>query len=155
MAFCLKTVVMLIVVFTFSAASAADGAGGGPRVVDGVAIYLGVMPAEIIQGHPREHEEGRMHGGVPAGRHRDHLVLALFDDDSGERIEDAQVSAGVMELGLRGQWKTLEPMRIAGTITYGNYFDMPDEGTYHIRLRIRRPGSAGVIEAVFTHRHFE
>jgi hypothetical protein len=45
-------------------------------------------------------------------------------------------------------------MAIAGTITYGNYFDMPNKNIYHIKIQIRRPGKSGVIEARFTHRHF-
>ncbi|MDO9067071.1 MAG: hypothetical protein Q7W05_01285, partial [Deltaproteobacteria bacterium] len=30
------------------------------KVVDGVAIYIGVMPAEMVKGHPRTHSEGVM-----------------------------------------------------------------------------------------------
>jgi hypothetical protein len=113
------------------------------------------MPAQIVQGHASEHEESKMHGGVPVGRYRDHLVVALFDNASGRRIENAQVMAAVMELGLGPEWKTLEPMRIAEAVTYGNYFDMPDNGIYHIQVRIRRPGHPQPIEVTFTHRHFE
>lgn len=42
-----------------SAAATASERG----VVDGVAVYLGIVPAEIVRGHPREHPEGEMHGG--------------------------------------------------------------------------------------------
>ena len=94
-------------------------------------------------------------GGVSAARYRDHLVVALFDNATGRRIEDAQVTAAVMAPGLNSQWKTLEPMRVAEAVTYGNYFDMPREGAYHIQLRIRRPGQSQLIEATFSHRHFE
>lgn len=146
-----------LVVMGLVALNAGAAAGDAPetfQVVDGVAIYLGVMPAQLVQGHAGEHEESKMHGGVPAGRYRDHVVVALFDDASGRRIADAQVTAAVMELGLGPKRKTLEPMRIADSVTYGNYFDMPDEGIYHIQVQIRRPGHAQPIEATFTHRHF-
>jgi len=146
---------LVMSLITLNAGAAASDAPETFQVVDGVTIYLGVMPAQIVQGHAREHEESKMHGGVPAGRYRDHLVVALFDNATGRRIEDAQVTAAVMELGLGSQWKTLEPMRIAEAVTYGNYFDMPSGATYHIQVRIRRPGHSQLIEATFTHRHFE
>jgi len=124
------------------------------KVVDGVAIYFGIMPAEMILGHPKEHPERKMHGGVPGGAHQDHLVIALFDNATGKRITNAQVTATVREIGLAGETKKLGPMKIAGTITYGNYFDMPSRDVYRILVKIHRPGVAGVIEAEFTHRHY-
>ncbi len=56
------------------------------QVVDGVAIYLGVMPAQIVQGHPKEHPEVGMHGGAPTRGDRVHVVVALFDNATGGRI---------------------------------------------------------------------
>lgn len=124
------------------------------KVVDGVAIYLGVMPAAIIQGHPAEHVEREMHGGVPSGGHRDHLVVALFNNVTGKRIGDAQVTATVGKIGLSRKTKNLEPMKIADTITFGSYFDLSSRGAYRIRIRINRPGVPGMLEAEFTHRHY-
>lgn len=92
-----------------------------------------------------------MHGGMPAGHSSNHVVIALFDASTGKRIEDAQVTASVNELALGPDWKPLEPMRIADTITYGNYFNMPDAGEYRIHLRIRLPGQEQAIKATFTH----
>jgi hypothetical protein len=34
------------------------------KTVDGLAVYLGVVPAQIVKGHPREHSEQTMHGAV-------------------------------------------------------------------------------------------
>jgi len=124
------------------------------RVVEGVAIYFGVTPAEMVQGHPKGHTEGQMHGGAPARGHRDHVVVALFDGATGKRIENAEVTANVVEIGLAGQWKKLEPMEIAGTITYGNYFDFPSRDAYHLIMRIHIPGRQRPIETRFEHRHF-
>lgn len=129
--------------------AAAASAPENFQVVDGVAIYLGIMPAQLVRGHPK------MHGGVPAAGYEDHVVVALFDNATGRRIEDAQVTAAVMELGLGSPWQTLESMRVAEAVTYGNFFDMPREGVYHVQLRIRRPGHPQLIEATFTHRHFK
>ncbi|HUX64496.1 hypothetical protein [Sulfuricella sp.] len=124
------------------------------KVVDGVAIYIGVLPAEMVKGHPRIHSEGVMHDGIPTGKNRYHLVVALFDDASGKRISGAGVKARVSEFGLPGQEKKLDPMVIAGTVTYGNYFTMPNPGPYRIHLEIghARIHSVGTIEAEFEYR---
>jgi len=72
------------------------------QVAEGVDIYLGVIPAEMILGHPKLHTEAEMHGGVPVGEHRYHVTVALFDAATGKRITGAQVKASVSELGLSG-----------------------------------------------------
>lgn len=134
------------------AAAAADT--DRSRVVHGIAIYLGVLPAEVILGHPRQNTEAEMHGGVPAGQHQQHVVVALFDNATGKRITAARVKANVSEIGLSGVQKKLEPMRIAGTVSYGNYFNMPvTNNPYRIQVRIELPGVADVIEAQFDYRH--
>ena len=145
-----KLLLVTLLVGTLNAAGA-ENAGGNFKVVDGVAIYLGLMPAPVLQGHPGKHTERQMHGGVPKGRNQKHLLVALFDDASGKRIEDAQVSVVVSELVMGRQRKRLEPMEIAGAMTYGNYFNMPGDGKYSIQLHIQRPGGQAAIEATFTH----
>ncbi|HVS27788.1 MAG TPA: hypothetical protein VHE58_10945 [Burkholderiales bacterium] len=122
------------------------------KVVGGMTIYVGIVPAEIVRGYPKEHVEGSMHGGAPSGSGQYHLVVALFDSKTGERVSDAEVRARVEELGLGGEEKRLEPMLIDNTVTYGNFFRMPNTGPYRIVVQVRRPGSSRV-EAVFEHRH--
>lgn len=123
-------------------------AAGYRQVVDGVAVYIGMMPAELVHGHPPGHPESGMHGGVPVGEN--HLTVALFDDKTGERITRAEVSATITGPDSFKAAKKLEPMIIAGSATYGNYFSMPGPGPYRIVLRIRLPGAGRDIEAVFT-----
>lgn len=124
------------------------------KVVHGVSIYLGVFPAEMILGHPKPHTEAAMHGGVPTGEHRYHVTVALFDNATGKRISGAKVSARVHEINLAGAQKKLDPMLIAGTVSYGNYFNMPaTSNPYRIQVRIELPGVADVIEAQFDYQH--
>ena len=126
---------------------------GQYRTADGLAVYLGLMPAAMLKGHPRQHTESAMQGGAPAGRHAGHLTIAVFDAASGARIGDAKVEARVSELGLAGPRRRLEPMAIGDTVTFGNYFDMPGEGPYQIRVWIGRPGRADAVETEFTVEH--
>ncbi len=126
---------------------------GTHKVVNGVSIYLGVLPAEMILGEPNTVAKMKMNGGVPAGRHQFHVVVALFDNATGKRITNAEVKATVREIGLSGVQKKLGPMFIAGTRSYGNYFNMPaTNNPYRILVQIRLPGSTGVIEAEFEYR---
>jgi len=74
-------------------ATAAAGAADYRQVVSGVAIYFGILPAELVRGHPPEHPESGMHGGTPAGEN--HLMVALFNDKTGERIVRAEVTATI------------------------------------------------------------
>lgn len=125
------------------------------KVVDGVSIYVGVTPAGMIQAHhAMDSTEGQMHGGVPRSAHRDHLVVALFDSTTGKRITDARVTATMREVNLAGETKALDPMDIAKTITWGNYFDLRNNNTYLVELKIRRPGDPHIIRAEFWHKHY-
>lgn len=114
------------------------------KVMDGVEIYVGIVPAEMVQGHPKEHPESEMHGGIPAGKYRYHVVVALFDQASGKRITGAEVKARVVEPGYTGPQKRLESMLINGNVSYGNYFIL-GPASYSIEMQIRRPGAAGAI----------
>lgn len=148
----LRVAVLSIATLLASAAFAADTATH--KVVNGVAIYLGVLPAEMILGHPKPHTEAQMHGGVPPGKHQYHVLVSLFDAASGKRIGGAKVSVRVYEINLAGTQKKLEPMLVAGTITYGNYFNIPAANNpYRIRVLIELPGVADVIETEFEYQH--
>jgi hypothetical protein len=94
-----------------------------------------------------------MHGGSPATSGEYHVVIALVDAKTGTRITNATVVARVAEVGLAGQEKTLQPMEIAGTETYGDYFEMAGNGPFHISVLIRLAGTSQDIKAEFEHRH--
>lgn len=118
------------------------------RVADGVAIYFGILPAELVRGHSPSHPESGMHGGVPVGEN--HLTVALFDDKTGVRITRAKISATITGPDRFKVTKKLELMTIAGVVTYGNYFSMPGPGPYRIVLHIQAPDARQGIETVFT-----
>lgn len=124
-------------------------AEGNVRNVGGFAIYLGVLPAQMVLGHAREHPEQKMHRGVPAGRGQQHVVVAVFDSSSGARIDDAIVTATVTEPGFAHIEKQLEPMPIAGAMSYGNYFPMPAKGPYRVDVRVVRPNTGKTADATF------
>jgi len=140
--------VLMVVMLGFIPSSAIAEDTELHQVVDGVAIYFGVLPAEMIRGHPKAHPESQMHGGIPADR-RYHLTVAIFDDTSSERITNAEVTVKVVGSSGSAVRKALEPMVIAGKISYGNYFRMPGISPYRIEIQIRRPESPGITRAIF------
>jgi hypothetical protein len=133
-----------------AANAAADGLY---QSASGVEAYIGVVPAEITKGHEPTQPQGPMHGGVRDGGYQYHLVAAVFDASSGERITDAAVTAQISGLGLAGPSKALEPMTIAGSITYGAYFNLPSRDLYTIVLAINRPAAGQPITLKFAYDH--
>lgn len=125
------------------------------QVVDGMAIYIGVIPAELVKGHPIAPSDPQaMHGGTASSPGAHHLIVALYDEKSGVRITDARIRVGVSDSSNDRQpnmW--LEPMRINDTITYGNFLSMGGRGQWRIHLEIQRPGLAHDAQADFQYRH--
>lgn len=139
--------VLATLIFLPATMSGAQDANSLQQVVDGVEVYLGVVPAEMVSGQLRKGPERKMHGGAATGGY--HVMVALFDHATGNRITDAQVSARIGPPTQAGPDTRLEPMTIAGAPSYGNYLDMARGGSYRIDIQIRRPGSSGPIHAVF------
>lgn len=135
----------------------------GPAVADdasnvaaagGVIAYLGLMPAALLADHAPEHPEVQMHGGPPVGQHAYHLVLAVFDEASGLRIEDARASATVSGSGHIGRISlTLDPMVIENTVTYGGFVDMTGYERYEIEATIIVPDRADPVRVTFSGDH--
>lgn len=124
------------------------------KTAGGVTVYLGLVPAEIVKGLASGGATERpMHGRIPKGPHEYHLVAAVFDVASGARISDAVVTAEVSGLGLSGSKKKLEPMQIAGTTTYGGFFDLPGFDLYTVKVTVERGGIApAVLQFKYDHR---
>lgn len=135
------------------AATTAKASTDYARSAGGLTVYLGVLPAEIVGGHPPAHPERRMHGGPPAGPHRYHLIASIFEMATGERISDAAVTGKVSGLGLSGPETTFEPMPLADTTTYGAFIYLPGADLYTILLSVRRPGATKPVLLEFKYDH--
>jgi hypothetical protein len=124
------------------------------KAADGVTVYLGVVPAEIVKGLPSSSTTERpMHGRIPQGPHEYHLVAAVFDAATGARVSDAVVTAEVSGFGLSGRKMKLEPMQIAGTTTYGGFVDLPGLDLYTVKLTVEHAGaSPTVMQFKYDHR---
>jgi hypothetical protein len=145
------------VILILGAVTACSGNRNLPRyeqTVDGMTIDLGAMPAELVRGHTMNPEGPNAHGGTQAYQGSHHIVVALFDARTGTRIANARVRAGVGDQSYNHEPDTwLEPMEVAGKMTYGNFFPMPGPGLWRIHLEIHRPGTAKATEADFAYEH--
>jgi hypothetical protein len=110
------------------------------QVVGNMNVFLGIMPASSIRGQLVSLVEEEMHGGIPSGEDVYHVLVTLFDRSSGERIEDATVTARVAPLGLGRNARPLEVMYSAGVVCYCNWFEMTAGEPYRISVLIERPG---------------
>lgn len=82
-----------------------------------------------------------------------HVVVSIFDERTGCQIDDAAVEARVGPLRLAETSRRLEPMKIASTTTYGNFFPMSGIGPFVVRMTIRRPGHDRAKEVQFNYAH--
>ena len=132
--------VLALAVAVLSAASA--GNDERARVVGDMNVYLGVMAVDAIRAQPTVLYEEQMHGGIPKGENVYHVLVSLLDRGTGDRIEDATVTAKVAPLGLGGSTRTMEVMYSSGVICYCNWFEMTPGEHYHVSVLIERPGEA-------------
>ena len=138
---------LLAAVLGFMAGGIAAAESSYRQIGDGVVVYFGMIPAELVRGHPPAHPESTMHGGVQVGEN--HLTVAVFDDKTGRRITDAKVTAHITDDRSPDMEKQLESMVIAGSVTYGSYFYMPGAGPYRSELRIRLSDRVRELRVIF------
>lgn len=122
-----------------------------PLIVGNLEIFYGVIPAAVLLGHPADHTERTMHGGVPS-RNAYHLVVSLFDIKTKERGTEARVRATLSQVGQVPQTKPLQSMLLAEARTYGNYFSLSGPGPFRITLDITRAHGGTPARVSFEHR---
>jgi len=139
----------LLAALALAASLAAPARAEHSKTVDGHTVYLGIVPAELVKGHEPGHLERDMHGGVPSRRGQYHVMVVIFETASGKRVTDASVIARVSEPGLAPMQKKLEPMVIAGAMSFGNYFPMGGLGPYSIKVTFELPTIKHKLETEF------
>lgn len=120
------------------------------RQTGGLALHYGLVPAEMVLAVPRPQAEREMHGA--AGRSGSHLVLAIFDAESGQRVSQAEVVTHITLVGGASTTKRLELMKINELASFGAFVPVGAPGIYKIRFEVRRPGVEGTASAEFEHR---
>ena len=121
----------------------------GHKSIEGMEVYLGVLPAETMRArHAGSDAENKLYGGIPSGKGYFLVNVTLRDSSTKAEIKDAQIEARVANL-LNGETRKLEAATINNSVNYGNYFQVPGKDPYTVTLQIRKPGAARAIEARF------
>lgn len=148
----LRVAALLLALVALAGVARADIANER-EVVQGMAFYLGIVPSELVRDAPSGHGERSMHGGTPAGAGQFHVMVAVFDATTGERVTDASIEAHVEVSGANGSDKALEPMLIVDALAYGNFFALPEKGPFAVVLQVSRPGLTRPVVVRFEHAH--
>lgn len=137
----------------------------GVKDVDGLTVYLGVVPAAVTRSHAPPHTERTMHGGAAGrGLHDIHLMVAVFNRSTGKRLENVAVTARIRGMGgsqahgvRHKPWTiSLAPMIVNGALTYGGYTSLGVEQDFGISVDIRLPDRSphtSVVTAQFEYTH--
>jgi len=136
------------------AAKAAATPAGMHKIVGGLDIYLGFVPAAKLRSYPAGSVERLMHGGVPSGSDEFHANVSVLDRTSKAPITAARVEIQVEQPGLASETKALEPVVINKTASYGNYVRLKPKTSYVITVRVRSGDSPQATEARFEHRQY-
>jgi hypothetical protein len=116
------------------------------KTVGGMVVNIGVMSAIAAQHADAQH-------GVHTGGHgpgKEHVVVALAEENGGGRIADAEVAIEVKNPKGTVQKKRGLPMVTAGYPDYSEVFDFGWSGNYSVNVLIRRKGAAKPVEARFS-----
>jgi len=140
---------LLATTLWFFAAGQARADTSLSRTVAGTTIHLGIVPLKQAVQRAASSPEQVTHGLRKPGKSDQHLVVALSDARSGQRISDADVTVTVSELGFASQEKRLQPMTTGGAPSYGNTFSMKPGAQYVIKVSVWRPGVHTATEAKF------
>jgi len=117
-------------------------------------VYLGVISASAIKKNPTLiDQEKALHGGIyNATSSSQHIMVSIFTKNGNKRLRNATAIAKVKNKKLIGRTnvtKPLEKMLTSGTVTYGNYFELPKKGEYIIDVDIYQSNKNGSEKASF------
>lgn len=111
------------------------------KVVDGVAINIGVTPAtQLLNTDPYERSSHR--GGSRGATH--HVVVGVSDARTGAPIGDARVTLELVDPRGGHQRKTLVRGDAGGMPDYSELFRFGWAGDYSLRVTVQRAGAAPV-----------
>lgn len=111
------------------------------KVVDGIAINIGVVPVKQLM---RNDAYERSVHRDPAANATHHIVVGVADSKSGVPIDDAQVTLELVDPRGGTQRSTLARGNAGGFPDYSGLFRFGWSGDYKLRVNVTRAGAAPV-----------
>jgi hypothetical protein len=121
---------------------------------DGTRVHIGFMHTRDLARNIKLASRlygSHATGAIPLGRHKYHMVVAVFDTASGKPITGAELRSRIAPLAFGASLVDLPGTKVAGAPGYCGFFDMPPHDLYIIDRRIKRPDRAGQIKMRFEH----
>lgn len=120
--------------------------------VGGIRAYFGMVPAALIDAaalrHGRDYEAWTRSGPASDAHH---LLVALFDAPSGERITDAEVVVAHLQPSGGSNLKKLNTLHIGDAITYAALMSLSGHSVHQFEIRVRRAGTGDPV--IFHYRY--
>lgn len=110
------------------------------KLVEGMEVRLGVVPAEAASVQPK-----------PNGQGNYYINISLLDAATKAEIRDAKVEARVAG-PMFGETKRLNPLAANRALSYGNYFHVQGSDPQTISVKIQRPRELRPNEVTFDFR---
>ncbi len=137
-----KITCLLLATFSFSVTTnlyAADASWH--EETQSYKVYLGIVSANLIKNNLYLVDRDKsLHGNISEKTSNDkHLLVSVYRKKNNERVTNATIIGEIKHKKLLGGnkiRKPLEKMVTSGTITYGNFFKMGEQGTYEINIEI-------------------
>lgn len=119
-------------------------------------IYMGVVPAELVQHQPRLLDEDKQLHNVTPGEKEglSHVMVWIYRKPGNERVLDATLIAEVGPESGKKTIKPLEKMALGTGMSYGNFFKVHQAAEHSIKLKIFNLNSSGYEEALFEHQGY-
>lgn len=114
------------------------------KVVGTTDVYLGVVKADAMPAAQRP-------AGIATGKGYYHVNISLTDVATKTPVKGARVRVQVAD-ATGVETKTLEPVLVNESVSYGAYFRMSGNATYTITAQIEVPRVEGVGEAKFQYK---
>lgn len=136
------------------AAQAQDGAGEAPKRVDGLAVYLDIQPAAMAANWAGFHRSTGQQDTTMSTARPDldrHIVVVVFDDRTGKRVNDASIRVVVSrdEPPGRAYTYSLDKMALGSNASYGKVVTMDPSAFYDFKVLIDREGTSQPISVPF------
>ena len=130
-----------ILVMTAAALIATPAAAEHRKMVDGLSINIGVVPApQLLRIDAYERSSHR--DAAAAATH--HVVVGVADAKTGKPIGDASVTLALVDPRGGTQSRTLTRGDSGGFPDYSGLFRFGWSGAYKLRVKVERAGAAPV-----------
>ncbi|WP_156968900.1 hypothetical protein [Arenimonas metalli] len=119
-----------------------------------ITLYYGVVPAALSQAALAAHPPAPdVHGTVRPAAGTHHLVVALFDTPTGQRITQATVTVRHTPPQGAAMSKVLEPMPLGDALSFGTTLVIAEGRNHRLRIEVRRGETVDRFDVVYDNLH--